>query len=30
MSETFRTEIEIAAPPETVFDYFARPELLVR
>ena len=29
MSETFRTEIEIAAPPETVFDYFVRPELLV-
>ena len=30
MSETFRTEIEIAASPETVFDYFVRPELLVR
>jgi uncharacterized protein YndB with AHSA1/START domain len=30
MSDTYRTEIEIAAPPETVFDHFVRPELLVR
>jgi uncharacterized protein YndB with AHSA1/START domain len=30
MSETFRTSIEIAATPEEVFDYFVRPELLVR
>ena len=30
MSETFRTSIEIAASQEQVFDYFVRPELLVR
>jgi uncharacterized protein YndB with AHSA1/START domain len=30
MSETFRTSIEIAAAQEEVFDYFVRPELLVR
>jgi len=30
MSETFRTEIDIEAEPEVVFDYFAKPELLVR
>jgi uncharacterized protein YndB with AHSA1/START domain len=30
VSETFRTELEIDAPPEEVFDYFVRPELLVR
>jgi uncharacterized protein YndB with AHSA1/START domain len=30
MSETYRTTIEIAAPPEQVFDHFVRPELLVR
>ena len=30
MSETFRTSIDIAAPPEEVFDHFVRPELLVR
>jgi uncharacterized protein YndB with AHSA1/START domain len=30
MSETFRTSIEIAAPPDEVFDHFIRPELLVR
>ena len=30
MSETFRTSIDIAAPREQVFDYFVRPELLVR
>jgi uncharacterized protein YndB with AHSA1/START domain len=30
MSETFRTSIEIAASQEHVFDYFVRPELLVR
>lgn len=30
MSETFRTSIDIAAPPDQVFDYFIRPELLVR
>jgi uncharacterized protein YndB with AHSA1/START domain len=30
MSETFRTSIEIAATQEEVFDYFVRPELLVR
>ena len=28
--ETFRTAIDIAAPPDRVFDYFVRPELLVR
>jgi uncharacterized protein YndB with AHSA1/START domain len=30
MSETFRTELHIAAPPDRVFDYFVRPDLLVR
>lgn len=30
MSETFRTSIDIEAPPERVFDHFVRPELLVR
>jgi uncharacterized protein YndB with AHSA1/START domain len=30
MSETFRTSIDIAAAQEQVFDYFVRPELLVR
>jgi len=30
MSETFRTSIEIAATQEEVFDYFVKPELLVR
>jgi uncharacterized protein YndB with AHSA1/START domain len=30
MSATYRTSIEIAAEPERVFDYFIRPELLVR
>ncbi len=30
MTETFRTEIEIAALPDRVFDYFVVPELLVR
>jgi uncharacterized protein YndB with AHSA1/START domain len=30
MSETFRTSIDIAAPEDEVFDYFVRPELLVR
>ena len=30
MSETFRTSIDIAAPPERVFDHFVQPELLVR
>jgi len=30
MSHTFRSEIEIDAPPERVFDYFVQPELLVR
>ncbi len=30
MSDVFRTEIQIAAPPDQVFDYFVRPELLVR
>jgi uncharacterized protein YndB with AHSA1/START domain len=30
MSETFRTSVDIAATPELVFDYFVRPELLVR
>jgi uncharacterized protein YndB with AHSA1/START domain len=30
MSETFRTSIDIAATQEQVFDYFVRPELLVR
>lgn len=30
MTEAFRTELHIAAPPEEVFDHFIRPELLVR
>jgi uncharacterized protein YndB with AHSA1/START domain len=30
MSETFRAEIDIAATPDVVFDYFVKPELLVR
>ncbi|MFZ5896251.1 MAG: SRPBCC family protein [Myxococcota bacterium] len=30
MSDTFRTSIDIEAPLEQVFDYFLRPELLVR
>jgi uncharacterized protein YndB with AHSA1/START domain len=30
MSDTFRTSIDIEAPPERVFDYFVQPELLVR
>ncbi len=30
MSETFRTSIDIEAAPDEVFDYFVRPELLVR
>lgn len=30
MSETYRTSIDIEAPPEQVFDHFVRPELLVR
>jgi len=30
MSDAFRTSIDIAATPEQVFDYFVRPELLVR
>ncbi|HVR19237.1 MAG TPA: SRPBCC domain-containing protein [Polyangiaceae bacterium] len=30
MSETFRTTIDIEALPDQVFDYFVRPELLVR
>jgi uncharacterized protein YndB with AHSA1/START domain len=30
MSETFRTTIDIEARPDDVFDYFVRPELLVR
>jgi uncharacterized protein YndB with AHSA1/START domain len=30
MSETFRTSIEIAATQDEVFDYFVKPELLVR
>jgi len=30
VSETYRTAIEIAAPPERVFDYFVEPALLVR
>lgn len=28
--ETFRTSVDIAAAPDVVFDYFVRPELLVR
>jgi uncharacterized protein YndB with AHSA1/START domain len=30
VSETFRTSIDIAATQDQVFDYFVRPELLVR
>ncbi|MDX2018970.1 MAG: SRPBCC domain-containing protein [Deltaproteobacteria bacterium] len=30
MSETYRTTIDIEAPPEQVFDYFTKPEMLVR
>ncbi len=30
MSETYRTSIDIQATPEQVFDYFVKPELLVR
>jgi uncharacterized protein YndB with AHSA1/START domain len=30
MSESFRTSVDIDAPPEEVFDHFVRPELLVR
>lgn len=30
MSETFRTSIDIEASAEQVFDYFVKPELLVR
>jgi uncharacterized protein YndB with AHSA1/START domain len=30
VKRVFRTSIEIAAEPERVFDYFVRPELLVR
>jgi uncharacterized protein YndB with AHSA1/START domain len=30
MSAAYRTTIEIAAPPDRVFDYFVQPELLVR
>ncbi len=30
MSTTFRTEIEIDASPDTVFDYFVQPDKLVR
>jgi uncharacterized protein YndB with AHSA1/START domain len=30
MSETFRTEIDIAAAPDRVFDYFVQADLLVR
>ncbi len=30
MSETYRSSIDIAAPPDRVFDYFVKPELLVR
>lgn len=30
MSDTYRTEVEIEAPPERVFDHFVQPELLVR
>jgi uncharacterized protein YndB with AHSA1/START domain len=30
MTDTYRTEIEIAADPDRVFDYFVKPELLVR
>lgn len=30
MSEAYRTSIDIAAAPDRVFDYFVKPELLVR
>lgn len=30
MSDEFVTVLDIDAPPDTVFDYFVRPELLVR
>jgi uncharacterized protein YndB with AHSA1/START domain len=30
VSAVFRTTLDIAAPPERVFDYFVEPELLVR
>jgi uncharacterized protein YndB with AHSA1/START domain len=30
VSEVFRTSIDIAAEPDRVFDYFLKPELLVR
>jgi uncharacterized protein YndB with AHSA1/START domain len=30
VTETYRTSIDIDAPPEDVFDHFVRPELLVR
>ena len=30
MSETYRSEIHIEAKPDEVFDYFVRPELLVK
>jgi uncharacterized protein YndB with AHSA1/START domain len=30
MSETYRTSIDIDAAPEQVFEYFTKPELLVR
>jgi uncharacterized protein YndB with AHSA1/START domain len=30
VTDTFRTQIEIAAPPDRVFDHFVRPEMLVR
>jgi uncharacterized protein YndB with AHSA1/START domain len=30
MTDTFRTSIDIEASPEEVFEYFVRPELLVR
>lgn len=30
MSETFRTSIDIEAAPESVFDHFVKPELIVR
>ena len=30
MSDTYRTSIEIEADPDRVFDYFVKPDLLVR
>ncbi len=30
MSGSYRTAIDVEAPPDRVFDYFVRPELLVR